>query len=91
VKSELTATREEEAAIIEAFDERSAVLVSELKKTEYDIEVSMIPYDVERPGSDRITEARDKKRKGDSDKGSVAGSRRGSDAASIVMGLGGTI
>jgi hypothetical protein len=83
VKSDLAAFRQGEAVIIEAFDERSAVLVSEMKKTEYDIEVSMIPYDVDRPGSDRITEALDKKKKSDSDRKSGAGSRAGSDIAGL--------
>jgi hypothetical protein len=83
VKSELAASKDDEAAIMESFDERSAVLVSDLKKTEYDIEFSMVPYDVERPGSDRITEAMDKKKKAGNDKRSVAGSQVGSDASSV--------
>ena len=54
MKTDLEESAETEAAVIKRFDERSRVLVAELGKQEYDIEVSMVPFDVERTGGDRI-------------------------------------
>jgi hypothetical protein len=83
VTTELEDSKEEGAKILQQFNQRSAVLVAEMQKPEYNIEVSMLPYDVERSGSDRITESLGKKRRGDADKRSVASSRLVSDASSV--------
>ena len=54
VKTDLEEADRLEAGVIQRFDERSRVLVAEIGKQEYDIEVSMVPFDVERTGGDRI-------------------------------------
>jgi hypothetical protein len=55
VKSDLQESEARQDEIIQAFDQRSKALLSELKKKEYDIEVSMVPYDFERSGGDRMS------------------------------------
>jgi hypothetical protein len=55
VKTDLQESEARQAELEEAFDERSRALLAELSKKEYDIEVSMIPYDVERSAGDRMS------------------------------------
>ena len=54
VRTDLDDDAKSEGEVIHRFDERSRVLVAEIGKQEYDIEVSMVPFDVERTGGDRI-------------------------------------
>jgi hypothetical protein len=55
VRTDLQKSAEDQAAVVAAFDQRSRVLLAEIKKDEYDIEVSMVPYDVERTAGDRMS------------------------------------
>lgn len=55
VKTDMEDDNAEEESLVRQFNARSKVLVSELSKAEYDIEISMIPYDVERNGADRMS------------------------------------
>jgi hypothetical protein len=65
VKSDLRQSQAEQDQVVASFDRRSEVLLAELGKKEYDIQVSMVPYDVERTGGDRISQksASDKSKK----------------------------
>lgn len=55
VKTDLKDDAKEEDSLVHQFVERSKVLVAELSKPEYNIEVSMVPYEVERVGGDRMS------------------------------------
>jgi hypothetical protein len=65
VKSDLRQSQAEQDQVVSNFDRRSEILLAELGKKEYDIEVSMVPYDVERTGADRMSQksASDKSKK----------------------------
>jgi hypothetical protein len=75
VKEDLQESESHETEIVNAFDQRSRTLLAELSKKEYDIEVSMVPYDVERSGSDRMS-----RRSGATTPGSPSASGRKSSA-----------
>lgn len=56
VKTEMEDDENKHQQLINEFSQRSAVLVTELSKSEYDIQVSMVPFDVERTAADRRNE-----------------------------------
>jgi hypothetical protein len=55
VRNDLKDSENTEEDHVKQFDKRSRELLAELSRKEYDIEVSMVPYDVERSGGDRMS------------------------------------